>query len=89
MNQTTETKIELALDQLSRVRQDIKDSDVKTENRFQRLEEKIDNQYVLKSEHSGLAFRVGELEANNRWLVRTFIGAVIAAVVSFFFAFKQ
>lgn len=93
MNQSIETKIEVALDQLKRVREDIQASDQKTENKFQRLEEKIDNQYVLKVEYlteiTSLKQRISELEANQRWITRGIIGAVVSTIIGFFYAFKQ
>lgn len=65
-----ETKIEVALDQISRVREDIA-----------KLDEKLNNQYVTKYEYQSLRVEVDDLSSNQRWVVRTFMGSLISAII--------
>lgn len=85
MNQSVETKIELALDQLKRVREDIKSVDTK----FEKFEKKIDDQYPTRREIAEIETRVGKLEGNWVWLIRVVGGALIVSALGIFFAFKQ
>lgn len=85
MNQSVETKIELALDQLKRVREDIKSVDTK----FEKLEKKIDDQYPTRREIVEIEARVDKLEGNWIWLIRVVSGAFIATAISVFIAFKK
>lgn len=85
MNQSVETKIELALDQLKRVREDIKSVDTK----FEKLEKKIDDQYPTRREILEIEARVDKLEGNWGWLVRVTAGALITTAIGVFIAFKK
>lgn len=93
MSQSIETKIEVAITKLAALEEQGRKSEERMEHRFTKLEEKIDNQYVLKIEYltelKSLLARVDSLEADKRWAVRLGIGALITHAIAYFFAFRQ
>lgn len=89
MSQSLSTKIELALEQIRRAREDIKEGDARSEARFGKLEKKLDEQYPTRREIQEVEARVDKLEGNWIWLIRVVSGAFIATAISVFIAFKK
>lgn len=76
-NRSLDTKIEVALDQLVRVREDIKS-----------LDTKISQNYATKTEVVQIKQDVAEIKGNITWISRLVIGMVITAVVGTVIIFK-